>query len=222
MAKVAVENAAYHFDKLYDYRVPPGMALAPGQRVMVPFGRGKAPKRLGLVLEIEEVPARGEGKKVRRLKVLSAVLDREPVLDGEMLQLLRWLRGETFCTWFDGVKVLLPGGYGMKSQTAFSLCRGAEGEALTPEEGQILDYLRPRKNPAPEEELLEALGLVRGHPALRSLEERGLILRQDLLKRRVKDQKLQMVRLGRTGKGPSSPPSSRLFWSCCSRRAAPR
>ena len=192
MAKVAVENAAYHFDKLYDYRVPPGMALAPGQRVMVPFGRGKAPKRLGLVLKTEEVP---EGELPAGIKEIASAADLEPVLDGEMLQLLRWLRGETFCTWFDGVKVLLPGGYGMKSQTAFSLCRGAEGEALTPEEGQILDYLRPRKNPAPEEELLEALGLVRGHPALRSLEERGLILRQDLLKRRVKDQKLQMVRL---------------------------
>ena len=192
VAKVAVENAAYHFDKLYDYRVPPGMALAPGQRVMVPFGRGKAPKRLGLVLETEEVP---EGELPAGIKEIASAADLEPVLDGEMLQLLRWLRGETFCTWFDGVKVLLPGGYGMKSQTAFSLCRGAEGEALTSEEGQILDYLRPRKNPAPEEELLEALGLVRGHPALRSLEERGLILRQDLLKRRVKDQKLQMVRL---------------------------
>ena len=152
VAKVAVENAAYHFDKLYDYRVPPGMALAPGQRVMVPFGRGKAPKRLGLVLETEEVP---EGELPAGIKEIASAADLEPVLDGEMLQLLRWLRGETFCTWFDGVKVLLPGGYGMKSQTAFSLCRGAEGEALTPEEGQILDYLRPRKNPAPEEELLE-------------------------------------------------------------------
>lgn len=107
VAKVAVENAAYHFDKLYDYRVPPGMALAPGQRVMVPFGRGKAPKRLGLVLETEEVP---EGELPAGIKEIASAADLEPVLDGEMLQLLRWLRGETFCTWFDGVKVLLPGG----------------------------------------------------------------------------------------------------------------
>ena len=39
IVRVAVENAAYHFDKLYDYLVPAGMTLAPGQRVVVPFGR---------------------------------------------------------------------------------------------------------------------------------------------------------------------------------------
>lgn len=192
VAKVAVENAAYHFDKLYDYRVPPGMELLPGQRVTVPFGRGKAPKRLGLVLETAEVP---EEELPAGVKEVAAAADPEPVLDGEMLRLLRWLKAETFCTWFDGVKVLLPGGYGMKPQVAWSLCRGAEGEASTPEEEQILNYLRSRKTPAPEGELLEDLGLVRDYPALRALEERGLILRQDLLKRRVKDQKLQMVRL---------------------------
>ena len=41
-AKVAVENAVYHFDKLFTYRVPEhlrGQAV-PGARVSVPFGAG--------------------------------------------------------------------------------------------------------------------------------------------------------------------------------------
>ena len=54
-AKIAVENAAYSFDKLYDYAVPADLALAPGQRVTVPFGRGDS-LRLGLVLSLEEAP----------------------------------------------------------------------------------------------------------------------------------------------------------------------
>ena len=56
VARVAVENTAYHFDKLYDYLVPPGLDLAPGQRVVIPFGRGKAPQRMGLVLEVASIP----------------------------------------------------------------------------------------------------------------------------------------------------------------------
>ena len=194
IAKVVVENAAYHFDKPYDYRIPEGMDLSPGQRVLVPFGRGRAQKRMGLVLETACPP---EKDLPAGLKEITAPADPEAVLDREQLRLLRWLKQETFCTWFDALKVLLPGGYGMRAQTAWSLCRGAEadGTALSPEEEQILRYLRGRRGPASQDEMLDTLGLVRGHPALERLEELGLIQKQDLLKRRVQDQKIQMVRL---------------------------
>ena len=194
IAKVVVENAAYHFDKPYDYLIPAGMELAPGQRVLVPFGRGRSQKRMGLVLETADLPGEALPEKI---KEVAAPADPEPVLDGEQLRLLRWLKEETFCTWFDALGVLLPRGYGMRAQAAWTLRRGAEGDetALSPEEEQILRYLRGRRSPAPQEELLETLGLVKDHPALASLEEKGLIQKQDLLKRRVQDQKLQMVRL---------------------------
>ena len=183
IAKVVVENAAYHFDKPYDYRIPEGMDLSPGQRVLVPFGRGRAQKRMGLVLETACPP---EKDLPAGLKEITAPADPEAVLDGEQLRLLRWLKQETFCTWFDALKVLLPGGYGMRAQTAWRLCRGAEadGTALSPEEEQILRYLRGRRGPASQDEMLDTLGLVRGHPALERLEELGLIQEQDLLKDR--------------------------------------
>ncbi len=193
MAKIAVENAAYSFDKGYDYLVPPGLELAPGQRVVVPFGRGGA-QRMGLVLEVEDC---GEGELPRGLKAVKAAADPEPVLDGEMLRMLRWLRGETFCTWFEGLKALLPGGYALKSRTAWSLCQGEEydSEEVSPEGARLLGVLAARKAPVPEEELLDLLGLRRGHPVLRELEGKGLIQAHDQVKRRVLDQKQQMVRL---------------------------
>ena len=103
IAKVVVENAAYHFDKPYDYLVPDGMALSPGQRVLVPFGRGRASKRMGLVLEL--TGATGETVP-EKLKAVFAPADGEPVLDQEQLRILAWLKQETFCTWFDALKVL--------------------------------------------------------------------------------------------------------------------
>ena len=38
IAKIAVSAATYAIDKPYSYRVGENMALAVGQRVMVPFG----------------------------------------------------------------------------------------------------------------------------------------------------------------------------------------
>lgn len=194
MARVAVENTAFHFDKLYDYLVPPDLSLAPGQRVVVPFGRGKSLRRMGLVVEINPLPSEGVPSTV---KAIWSAADPEPVLDGEMLALLRWLKAETFCTWFDALKVLLPGGYGMRTQPAWSPCRGIDydEETLSPEAAQIYRYLLTRKNPVHQDKLLDALGLCRGHPALEELEKKGLAVVHDLLTRKIQDQQLQMVRL---------------------------
>ena len=52
---VALENTAYHFDKLYDYSVCAELAdrVFLGARVIVPFGNGNA-KRQGIILRINE------------------------------------------------------------------------------------------------------------------------------------------------------------------------
>ena len=56
IARVAVEQTAYHYDKLYDYALPPGLkGLQPGCRVMVGFGSGRR-SRTGLVVELAEGP----------------------------------------------------------------------------------------------------------------------------------------------------------------------
>ena len=54
VVKIAVENAAYSFDKLFDYAVPENLlnrAVA-GTRVLVPFGRGNK-KRQGIIMALE-------------------------------------------------------------------------------------------------------------------------------------------------------------------------
>ena len=70
VARVAVEKTTCRFDKLFDYAVPEGMALCPGIRVMVPFGKGQ--RRVGLVVELAEA-AEVPGE----LKPVAAVLEEE-------------------------------------------------------------------------------------------------------------------------------------------------
>ena len=76
IAKVALENVSYHFDKAYDYCVPESLRerARPGCRVSVPFGRGNQ-KRFGMLFSLSEEEPSG------RLKQLSCVLDEEPLLN---------------------------------------------------------------------------------------------------------------------------------------------
>ena len=189
VARVAVEKTTCRFDKLFDYAIPEGVSLMPGVRVLVPFGRGG--RRVGLVVEIAAEPENPAG-----LKPIAAVLEEEPVLTEEGLFLLRWLRENTFCTWFDALSVLIPAGYGLRGLTAWSLVRGAElPDGLSPLEQQVLQNLRPRRKPVAAADLAESLGLSLTALPLERLEALGLLRRQEIIERRVGDKTLQMVRL---------------------------
>ena len=61
IARVAVEGTAYHFDKAYDYQIPPGLQgrTVTGCRVLVPFGGGNR-TRQGIIVEVLEESERWE------------------------------------------------------------------------------------------------------------------------------------------------------------------
>jgi len=72
---------------LFDYLPPPGVApgrLQPGQRLLVPFGRGK---RCGLLVELAE----GSEVPRDRLKAALELLDETPLLPPDHLDFLRWV-----------------------------------------------------------------------------------------------------------------------------------
>jgi primosomal protein N' (replication factor Y) len=113
IAQVAVEKALYSFDALFDYLVPYDLVnhAAPGKRVIIPFGRGHkqdGKKRQGMIFSVHE----GEYEPAR-IKKISRVIDAEPILNHEMLKLVAWLKENTFCTYFDAVKTVIPAGLGV-------------------------------------------------------------------------------------------------------------
>lgn len=192
VARVAVEKTTCRFDKLFDYAIPEGMVLTAGVRVMVPFGRGG--RRVGLVVALADAP-----ESDTPLKPVAAVLEEEPVLTEEGLFLLRWLRENTFCTWFDALSVLIPAGYGLRGLIGWSLVRGVPlPEDLSPTEQQVLSALKPRRKAVAAAELAEALGLTLDALPLERLEALGLLRREEVVERRIGDKTLQMVRLSGT------------------------
>ncbi len=113
IASIAVSAANFAIDKPYSYAVPQGMALAPGMRVQVPFGRGDRSCE-GVVLSLAEGEEEG-------LKAVTCPLDSESLLSSTMLRLAAFMRSRYFCTYFDAVRAMLPAGVWFQSKQVFSL-----------------------------------------------------------------------------------------------------
>ncbi|MCI8554076.1 MAG: primosomal protein N' [Clostridiales bacterium] len=199
IARIAVEQASFHFDKLYDYLLPDGMGpVSPGCRVLVPFGGGNR-RRQGILMEITEhlsPELNGKGQ-TRRLKPVIAVLDHEPFLNEELLALARWLRERTFCPLFDAVKAMLPTGLSLKIRTAYCLAEGVTPEQtalLLPEERQAALLASRSRKGIDREKMLGELGLSADSDLPERLVQAGLLVRLDAASRLVGDASLQMMR----------------------------
>ena len=113
IAKLAVSAANFAIDKPYSYRIPESMALRPGQRVIVPFGRGNR-RCEGVVLAVE--PGDQEN-----LKSIEQSLDEEPVVSEYLLRLAAFVRERYFCTFYDAIRTMLPAGLWIQTKATFSL-----------------------------------------------------------------------------------------------------
>ena len=135
IAQVAVSDSVYAIDRPYSYRIPDGLMLRSGMRVLVPFGNGNR-KKEAVVLAVSA----GEEAK---LKAVEQALDEDPVLTAEQLRLAGFLRERYFCTYYDAVKAILPAGLWFRRQETFALTPEAadmpEDDSLA---GQLVQFLR--------------------------------------------------------------------------------
>ena len=113
VAKIAVSAATFAIDRPYSYWVPEGMELQPGMRVSVPFGRGNK-RSEGVVLSLESGSPDG-------LKSVERCLDQEPMISMTMLRLAAFMRERYFCTMYDVVRAMLPGGLWFSTNESFEL-----------------------------------------------------------------------------------------------------
>ena len=125
IAQAAVNDANIHFDRLYSYCVPPRLAgrIWPGSMVLVPFGRGNKP-RMAVVLDVQEVEDAPD-----KLKTLLDAAPEEARLTPDLMELVRFLKERTFCTWFEAVKAVIP--YGAQYRPAVENGRPVMQSRLT-------------------------------------------------------------------------------------------
>lgn len=190
-ARIAVENTAYSFDKLFDYLIPGSMAdkVCVGCRVLVDFGRGSK-KRQGFIFELSDTLPDSDVK----LKPIYKVLDSEPLLDEEMVKLAIFVADRTFCTLFESAKALLPSGiclnvvetYRLKNPETFTV-------ELFPSEAEIVEYLRRKSDFVSSEKICKDLGLDEDAGLLERLYKNGYLMKNTDTKRRYNDATVKMV-----------------------------
>ncbi|WP_301108923.1 primosomal protein N' [Sporosarcina sp.] len=103
IAEVIVDVAAYPIDRPFDYAVPVEWesVMEPGLRVKVPFGPRKV---VGYVTGIKM----NSNLDSAKIKSIIEIIDLEPVLSTELLQLSRWMADETIAYEIDALQVMLP------------------------------------------------------------------------------------------------------------------
>ncbi len=122
IARIAVDAAVYAIDRPWSYRVPEGMALEPGMRVLVPFGRGDR-RSEGIVLALEEGSEDG-------LKPVESCLDDEALLREEDLHVAAFVRERCYCTFYTAIRAMLPAGLWFRRMQHVSLVPGARAGTL--------------------------------------------------------------------------------------------
>ncbi|MDR2932845.1 MAG: primosomal protein N' [Oscillospiraceae bacterium] len=189
-ADIVVENAAFGFDHAYSYAIPDDLdgIARPGCRVRVPFGRGDK-TRTGMILSTAQAETPG-----RNIKAVAAVLDAEPLLDEQGLVLLRYLKEQTFCTWFDALRLLIPAGIDIKPRYIYSLSPGYDQRDFSLFQRDIITGLEGKKG-VREEALGKTLGIEADNADFSALLDAGVVRREEELRQRILDEKLCMVRL---------------------------
>ena len=134
IAKIAVSAATFAIDKPWSYKIPEGMTLVPGQRVMLPFGRSNR-RCEGVVLSLEA----GDESK---LKAVERCLDEEPILTRTQLQLAAFLRERYFCTFYDAVRSILPAGLWFQTKAVFSLTEDRSWQEKTIRKDGVKELLQ--------------------------------------------------------------------------------
>lgn len=102
-AGVYLLDAPFKLDREYDYLIPDGVDITPGDFVLLPFGGGNR-RRIALVSAVKdstEVPA-------DKVKPLLAKCADSLHLDTEMLRIWRFLRANTLCTTSDAIHTMIP------------------------------------------------------------------------------------------------------------------
>ena len=117
IAETAVSGTVYSFDRLFSYSVPEALrsSAAVGSRVLVPFGKGNK-RHIAVIIELREGGQEG-------MKSVISLIDEKPVISDELLKLAIWLREQTFCTYFDAIRTMLPPAMSITAKEKFTLVR---------------------------------------------------------------------------------------------------
>ena len=94
-----------------------------------------------------------------RYKDIIAVLDDKPFFTAENLDIAKFLKDRTFCTYFEAIKVQFPAGYAFKTDVKYLAVATKEASNLSDIERQVYDYMLSLDDFAEKTQIYGSLGL---------------------------------------------------------------
>ncbi len=125
--------------EVFTYRLPDSLAehARPGMRAWVPL-RGRM--SIGMIVRIHDKTPSFSTKEVRRL------LDTEPVLSSEMIELTKWMSRFYVCGQGEVIQAALPSGLNFSSRTFIKAIGEEESySGLTKAEQELVEEVRSRE-----------------------------------------------------------------------------
>ncbi len=161
-------------NRTFTYSVPDESRadVAPGKRVLVPFGKRSL---TGYILAVRRSTDRKDTREIVR------VLDREPLFHEEDLRFYRWAADYYFTPLGRALGEILPGGIDIES-LLWAVKRGDAGD-LTPLQKSIVDSLGRRSSGMPLRSLEKELGKKTLLNELRKLEKRGILSLEERMRK---------------------------------------
>jgi primosomal protein N' (replication factor Y) len=183
-------------DRSYTYSVPEELKqyLRPGVRVAVHLRKHLS---TGYVVGVTtEAP-------VKQIKPIEDILDPEPLFDDGLLDLTRWIAEYYLCSWGQALDCALPPGVRLAAKSRLSLVPIEEPALLktlselqrsAPRQHQILKIMAEKKRMTLAQ-LKGRVGEVGIYGSIASLEKRGLIVRESVIKAGARPKRLTAVRV---------------------------
>jgi len=152
----------------FTYEVPEHLAgqLQAGQRVRVPF---RTRTKIGYLVGFEETC------DLKTVKPITELVDAEPIVPADLLDLARWMSRYYCCSLGEAVQGMLPGGVRKGAPMVSVVVRTGEGELpkRAKKAAKVLEALEQFADPPPMQVLLKAADASRA--ALKTLERAGIV-----------------------------------------------
>lgn len=144
IVEIAVEKVKYHFDFLYSYKVPANLEnnILLGSRVVIPFGRSNL-QRQGIIFNIYD-----NDSTDKNIKEIYTVIDKEQMIDEDMLNLAKYMKKIYYCTLFEAAKMMVPSAGNLKVYPVLAINENiykTEKEKLSFKEQEFVEYLLKSK-----------------------------------------------------------------------------
>ena len=140
MSKFAENLLPLALPGTYTYRIPEGMKLSLGMRVLVPFGRKKI--FTAIVVSLHDREPKGY-----EVKEILGTLDDKPILRHPQLAFWEWIADYYLCSMGEVYKAAVPSGLKVESETTISVnpdFEESEPGQLSDRERVILDFTAQR------------------------------------------------------------------------------